>query len=386
MESGIRSMDWPEHDNRSYEEEENPIYYGINSTGAIAKETVDVGHVDFWKTVQFASLAVIIPVGIVLNTLAFLVFVTSHRMRNSVPGRYFLSLAAADNLVLIAELLSWLNSSTSTGPILGLNFRDNIDVLCKVINFLRYGSRILSSWITVAITAERYVSVAYPLRAISSYNRVKPIIVVCVEIVVCFALASYSIFLLEVKMYEGNLICLYPNAKLYMAILVVINGILGELLIPSVVVLVLTILIIKNMFLASRRRRNHLSAAGKRNDMQFPTIALLAIAITFLVVRTPYMIIFLLQHTLSDSFDTRTLYVAHKLAYVLAVSNYSLNFILFCITGESFRKELKRFLACKTQRKRGGQLLTSSVSNNTNNTSVEMQHLENNAPRLAIII
>ena len=53
-----------------------------------------------------------------------------------------MTLALADNLVLLSELLMWLNTmDIYRGSKLGVTFFHEVDVLCKLLYVLKYGSR-----------------------------------------------------------------------------------------------------------------------------------------------------------------------------------------------------------------------------------------------------
>ena len=317
---------------------------------------------DFWREVKFCCLAAIIPVGLVFNTIAFTVFVTSW-MRDVVPGRYFMALAVADNLVLFGEFLLWLNTRTSKGSRLGIEFVDRFDVLCKLVHMLRYGARVWSSWITVAITIERCLTVTFPLKMAAHSNPRKATVITLIIGVVCFALCSFPIVTLEVGEYKGGLICKYRDIDLYDLCLFIIIFCLGELVLPSVVVFVLTVQIIRRLAAAQRERRKFTEGQfvnrtnlPKSREAQ-PTKALLAIAIMFVTIRLPYIITFFLNDIGKELVPMGTMaayyiYIAYKIANVFAVFNYAFNFLLFCLTGSTFRGELRRCVLCQRRDKR----------------------------------
>lgn len=303
---------------------------------------------DRWKEFKFISLGLLIHFGLICNSIALAVFATSN-LKKTVPGRYFMALAFADNLVLVGELLLWLNHRDSRGPRLGLNFINENNFSCKVIYFTRYWARMLTSWITVTITLERFLTVTFPLRMMSYSSLRKPLIVVAIEAVVCAGLASFALFLIGVSARpDGTLLCSFQDSQfLFKKFLVPIVGVLGELILPSFLVLVFTILLIRNMARANASRRRHLAQEHGTNERQ-TTFALLAIAFMFLITRSPYMVtFFLLDAREVLKLNVEHIYIANTFAYVMAVVNYSFNFLLFCITGKTFRKELWKFCTCR---------------------------------------
>ena len=102
----------------------------------------------------FILKGVIIPLGILCCMLSFAVFVTSKALKRTSTGNFLLALSIADWLFLCGELLRWLNTYSFCDEFyLGLNFMFTNNIICKLAHFVRYGSKLASAWITVAITA-----------------------------------------------------------------------------------------------------------------------------------------------------------------------------------------------------------------------------------------
>ena len=319
---------------------------------------------DIWRDVHFVCVGAIIPIGLVFNTLALLVFISSW-MRTTVPGRYFMALAIADNIVLTGELLYWLNSYNSKGSRLGISFLHTIEWVCQSVHWIRYGARMWSSWITVAITIERYLTVSYPLKMVAYSNPWKSTIVVSLLFVVCFSASSFTFCTLEVGWYNRWL-CALSDTTIYHISIVVVVGTFGELLVPSIIVLVFTILILRSLTKARRERALYACQMQSRRSREAqPTMALIAIAIMFLTVRLPYMVTFIIQDVtflFSNTRPTVELYAAYKIAQVLAVTNYAFNFLLFCLSGSTFRTQFIRFITCKCHQKHHLSTFSRSTS------------------------
>ena len=312
---------------------------------------------DTWRDVKFWSLAFIIPIGLVFNFMSLAVYLTSWMCRG-VPGRYFIALAFADNLVLLGELLLWLNTQDAArGPKIGIRFYNSMDFFCKSLNALRYGSRMWSSWLTVAITVERFLTVTFPMVRISSPR--KAVIIILAIGIICFLFACFPFFTLEAKPYLGAPLCQFSNRRLYTLLTVIFIAVVGELVLPSLIVSVFTALIIWRLAIARRERmrmvESQASSSGWRqraSHMQ-PTIALVCIAIMFVTIRMPYVIMFFVneyKEKMWQCLDRRLsfrIYVVYTVSMIMAVLNYALNFCLYCVSGSSFRKEVRRCLRCR---------------------------------------
>ena len=335
---------------------------------------------DTWREVRFVGLAIVIPVGLVFNTIAFLVFATSW-LRHSVPGRYFMALAVADTMVLLGELLIWLNTKHSLYFRLGITFLHTSDVACKWIYVFRYAARIWSSWVTVAITIERFLTVTFPLRILSNSNPKTPLIVVWCLGLISLILASFPLMTLSAGYHRNTPLCSVAKDQYgaFTLCILLIIGVGGELL-PISIVFVFTTLIIR----ALTRARQHRACAtegqpltSSRKGEAQPTTALVSIATAFVITRLPYVATFFLinhSHHLSISATSRYyIYIAYCISYILGTSNYAINFLLFCVTGSTFRAELRRCLHCRPGGKtwRGTTKLPTPLNRGTTNRTKE---------------
>lgn len=313
-------------------------------------------HYDIVRSIRFYSLIVVISVGIISNTLALIVFSCSY-MRKTTSGIYFIFLSVADTFLLSGELLLWLNSYNSQGPVLGVDFMNTVDVWCKLIYFVRYTGRIWSSWLVVIITVARYLSIAFPLK-VAQFSGPRTAVVVCViELLVSCLVCTSPFFTLGVYPYKANLRCLITDHTLYKWFgWVVIK--LGELILPSVIVSIFTALILKKLTKATQRRKQ-LSQGQRqmlaRSSESQLTVTLLGIAITFVFVRLPYSITYYINEYKEEMWKPLNkwtsfyIYAANAIAMVLAVTNYSINFFLYCFCGSSFRNEFWRVMRCRSR-------------------------------------
>ncbi len=152
---------------------------------------------------------------------------------------------------------------------------------------------------------------------------------------------------------------------------------LGELLIPSIAVAFFTGIIIWKLSVAAKERSKtigHQTRASRASKESQPTMALLSIAITFVLLRLPYIVAYYINEykvelwkdiTLKSKFQ---IYIAYSFTFVLSTLTYSISFLLFCLTGQTFRKELRRCIC----RFRGSAHPRSAYANTyTTRTSVK---------------
>ena len=333
------------------------VYYNIvTSTSTTSLD----GDFELVRNVVFYALAFIIPIGIVANCLAFVVIGLSYMCR-STTGHYLLSLALADTTLLFGEFMLWLNSRVDQAysPKMGITFYDTINFWCQFVNFVRYSGRLWSSWVTVIITAERYITIAFPLRVGRISTPCKAKIVIVVEILLSLALSSFVWFTLGTSTHNNIPRCLIIRLHEYKILSIVIMG-FGELVVPSVVVCVFTWLIIRKLSEATRNRKRQLEGqrilrmpSSLSQERQL-TYILLAVAITFVVIRLPYVVTFYLNEYKEELWphlshrENFYIYAANKIAYVLSVVNYCINFFLYCLCGSTFRYKIYFLLSSRS--------------------------------------
>ncbi len=209
--------------------------------------------------------------------------------------------------------------------------------------------------------------------------------------VVCLGLSSFPFWTIGVMEFRGEPRCLlYAKTKyLYTTWLFIVFG-MGELLIPSVIVSIFTVIIIYKLSQAAAERRR--TCEGQRSSRQRraakesqPTLALVSIASTFVLLRLPYIIAFYLNEYKKELWPGMTktqsfqIYTAYTLTFVFSTLNYAVSFLLFCVTGETFRKELRRcFMSCGGRKISRGSTYASTYSTSA---SVRYDAVKNDSPQ-----
>ena len=166
---------------------------------------------------------------------------------------------------------------------------------------------------------------------------------------------------------------------------------LGELLVPSIIVSLFTVIIIYKLSKASAERSRAVegqrSSNQKRSSKESqPTKALVSIASTFVLLRLPYIITFYINEYKEELWPDMTklqsfhIYTAYSLTFVFSTLNYAISFLLFCVTGNTFRKELRKcFLSCCGRGVPPGSPYASTYS--TSATAVKYNAIKCDSPR-----
>ena len=117
--------------------------------------------VDTIAQIAMYSQLIIIPVGLVLNLLCFIVFVKSSTARTA-TGIHLTFLAIADSLVLLSAFVLGTEQWPSYIDI--PKFRMLNSFICKVSIYTFNVGVLWSGFLLVSATVERFLSVAFPLK------------------------------------------------------------------------------------------------------------------------------------------------------------------------------------------------------------------------------
>ena len=314
------------------------------------------------RQVYFILSGLVIHIGLVFNTLALVVLATSVRLRKTSGGMYLMGLALADTVFLFGEFLRWINRGHKPFGI-EIYFMDHSRLACKLIYFLRFGGNITSSWLTVAITAERLLLVAFPLKhpGWSTPRRTK--IMIAAIFVLGFLFGSFVWWSVDVTIESMEIICGIEN-KLWYEIGNWTSLRIGSLLLPGLIVCVLTGIIIYYITRAQKTRERKLGSWSQRQETidstgggkisveRQLTIMLIAVAVAFIVLRLPYTITFYLNRFKTTLWPDESdwsyyhIFAANEIADTIVTTNYAINFFLYYFCGNVFRAQLKRVCRC----------------------------------------
>ena len=267
------------------------------------------------------------------------------------------------------ELLRWLNTAkwSSSEQMLGIDFIDTSFVACASIYFLRYWGQMTSSWLTVAISCERFLAVAFPLKASQISTLTKASCVCACTFIVCACASLFPFWTLTLHRDDSDGVqwCGYRDQQQFEVYNWTFIHIFS-LLLPSFLIFVLTALIIHNLrrFSITRSQMSRHGDVTKQKGLSIEqqlTVMLVTVAIMFLVLRLPYMIVHMLVDFIEQIWGhgimRRDPWFVYRLTYardicdVIATSNFAINFFLYCLTGSQFRASVFACLKRSTGRR-----------------------------------
>ncbi len=338
---------------------------GTTDVAANSSETADYNAgIDYVGVLCFYSTFLVIVLGVVGNTLSIIVFV-KFSLSTGTVGQYLTALALADNIVLLSHLPIWISDKS-----MGYDFIDTHDWLCRSTFYLKYAGRIWSACLTLTLTVERYLFVAYPLRIAYLQERRIHRIIIPVTMLLSLVSVIYSPFLLRVLDVQGNGTRCFVSQEtkyLFFVLDITIVRAIGDILL-GILIFVFTILTIRALFIARRVRNNNLEenssnmlgsdtsrGTTRRNSASRErqiTRMLLLLAAMFVLFKVPYTALYYATLNLYRK-ETSGLSTADEIkrqakliTQVLGLAGYSFNFFVYVSLVPTFRKKLHSVFRC----------------------------------------
>ena len=286
---------------------------------------------------------VLIPVGIIGNTLTILVILQKHN-RDVSSSLYLVMLAFSDNFVLATLAYAWTINNLFSGLSL---------VECTIFVALLYTGTFNGMLLILSLTVDRFIAVCYPLSAniYCSHRRVR--LVGVLSLVISLGVNAPHLWLTHVE--NNNCIAFGDGttfANVYSWIGIILNSI-----VPFVTLVTLNTAILLK-FRTHQRWMSSLAGAGKftggsERQTQM-TRLLVTVSLTFLILTLPMYVRHVYYQFVDVNASPQTFATYALLYHVtqkLYFANNAVNFLLYCLGGSKFRPDLRRLLTCQTGNK-----------------------------------
>ena len=266
--------------------------------------------------------------GITGNILSAIVMLRKN-LRQNTSSIYLLVLAFLDTIMLLFMLgkmwilAVWDVDVTALSSV-------GCSIFFIVIRFVAYNE----SWVLVLVAIERFVAVWWPLDVRTIFTRKLAIIqVICLAVVL--GLLDINI-LWTIKFTPWNPMMKCQHDETVQNVWDLIDAFIATV-IPFVIMIVCSVLIVVKLMMNKFRR-----ASGRGLPISSITIMLMSVCITFIVTTLPIKFFGILMAVLKKAygccFATNVLF---PVGLLIHLSNYAVNFLLYCANGSKFRAELK---------------------------------------------
>lgn len=300
---------------------------------------------DIGKSFYAFMTPIIIITGLIGNMISLKVF-TSKVMSRLSSSLYLVALSASDVIVLMTYIfLDWLNHGLPRWPGNNRLALVNTPGFCQAFLFVSYMFRFLSAWLIVIFAFERYLSVCKPQhrKKLCTRNFAKKLIIAMVIFAALVCL--YKPILSEVNDDQEEKVC--TRNRKFDHINFILDSFYGIVItaVPSIMILFLNLPILKRLIHFDRgHKRSKLILKENKIRLEF-TVILLAISTCFICLNLPYFVTWCQQfhQSLHPTDPTEAerisgqLYLTKTIFYV----NYSVNFVIYSMTGAYYRREIK---------------------------------------------
>ncbi|XP_074652981.1 uncharacterized protein LOC141907278 [Tubulanus polymorphus] len=276
------------------------------------------------------ALKVAIPVvcifGYVGNTMSFIVM-CRRRMRRQSYAAYLMALSIADNVSLSGFFLAWVNTMCLmwTGD---LCVQRRSTTSCKLVEYVIHALQCQSSFLVIAVSAERLAVVRFPLIAPQLCTPKTARCIIFVLTLVVLAMTAHIVINVH---YDSDFGC---YMELWAFEIYASWGLSYLVDIPLVAVFLINIGIVFTLW----RSRGFGASDSKTVKTQKVTRTILSISIAFIVLNVPVRTVAAL--TAVDP-SSEALIAPLNASQMTLMANYAVNFYLYVITGNDVRQVVR---------------------------------------------
>ncbi len=301
----------------------------------------------FYKIFRVYVQMFIVIIGLIGNALTIVVM-RRGKSRHSSATPFLICLAICDNVYLII--------GTAIVPLLTyLGFKDlytfNLPT-CVIYFFSAYFTAQLSAWLITAVTMERVGIVVMPHKSKSLFTKKCSYYAIILIIVVLIIENGHIFFAHKMVKIDGENACLIRKQFEYFSVNIWpwLDTIMYNFL-PFFIIIICNIIIISVVVKSSRHRQSMTATTGGKetksdSETTRMTQMLLAISFFFIVTTTPISM-YLLFANPNDPDRTSEKSLNFIIVNVVASLNHSCNFIMYSLSGPTFRTELIKVMTCK---------------------------------------
>ena len=283
--------------------------------------------------------------GILANFLVLLVIIMSP-LRNSVFMNLIMFLAIFDTIFLFSVI------NIQRGIFGEILIRPSL-LYCRFNIFFNFVTSIVSSWITVLISFERYISIFYSFK-VHIYCTKKRMLVAVFTITILACASQIPLFFTCSMVFIGQRPrCLSFISDTWSDTISIFFLLIIYSIIPLVIITVLNVFLIRKVqvqgaFRARSQGQHSVSISSTKNVSLFAMMV--SLCVFFAVTSLPASIISTVNHLCKFTTGSRCVVIGgwiYRIPFMLNDVNHGVNFFLYCLAGSVFRQALFQLFKCK---------------------------------------
>ena len=242
---------------------------------------------------------------------------------------------------------------------------------------------LISTWITVDMTMLRYFYICHPFLSRGWNSRRCALVIYPVSTIACCALNIPSFFQYTITDFRDGddsyfMIDIGPLDPKAMKDFRYCHVILG-VIIPAVVLAYCNVCLIQALRRSHRiRLQSYVQDANAQRTRKWITTSLIIISIGFIVLVFPCELMdFFGDYIKMNISRTEPFLLVRSLANTMQVTNFALNFVVYCIINVHFRMALEDMCRCGGTKPGPGSIPASSVISAGSVYSTRRQHVSN---------
>ena len=299
---------------------------------------------------------ILVPLGLVGNTLSFTVMIQPKNRKVS-TCIYMAAISINDNLMMCLCFHDYL--------VAGLEIHEWYPIECKCSAFVALFALQNCTYLILAMTIDKYIAIKWPHRA-ATYSTPGKAKSIAVGLYVSVFIYNIPHFILSLAI--GGQCFAYAVDKLITKVYSWFSFVIN-------VIIPFTLLIHMNFVIVKTVRNSHKmqgssgvatrQAAMKSTEKQL-TIMMLLVTTLFLILLCPTYIrfIYLTFSGRDTPFQYANSMLLYQITFKLYTTNSGINFLLYCISGQKFRNDLKEIL-CSSSKTESLSELSLSIRSET---------------------
>ena len=303
----------------------------------------------FWLHARSLAFRIGPPIILSLGTAGnILIIIVLRRMgtESSTMPLFFTALAASDLALLYVGIFPvWLENQ------FGFALTSTHSAVCKVNYWTFFSLGWLSSWLLVAMTIQRAMSVVWPHRVKQACTHQQAHATIAILVTVLFGININLLFGVDISQELGR--CFFTDSYLrqFLDVYIWIDLMLSSIL-PFGLLLCSNSVLIWKVLQSVRAARANLTGIqaeqvnARQKKFSSMTVMLIVASGAFIILTGPInavsLVTYFTEDTAAENDRTKSMPFLIALANLLWYTNSAVNFFLYMLTGSRFRQEFKK--------------------------------------------